>query len=103
MLRKKVFSRIILEITISIHTSDQGTEGTKISIHRAALLSALTITNDADKDSAVFSGTGGTKHTGTGAAQAGNGDIVSFAAATSTDSWDLADVSMGVLKKHLKM
>ena len=29
--------------TISIHTSDQGNAGTKISLHRAALLSALTI------------------------------------------------------------
>ena len=32
--------------TISIHTSDQGNAGTKISLHQAALLSALTITNN---------------------------------------------------------
>ena len=32
--------------TISIFTSDNGSDGTKISIHRAALLSALTIINN---------------------------------------------------------
>ena len=32
--------------TISIHTSDQGTTGTKISLHKSALLAALTIQSD---------------------------------------------------------
>ena len=34
--------------TIDIFTSDNGSEGTKISINRSALLSALTIDNQAD-------------------------------------------------------
>jgi flagellin len=88
--------------TISIHTSDQGTAGTKISLHKAALLSALTITNDADKDAAEFDGGSGTKHTGSDSTTAASGEIVSFAAETSTDAWDLADVSMGVFEKALE-
>ena len=32
--------------TVSIHTSTQGSQGSKISLHKAALLAALTMTND---------------------------------------------------------
>ena len=87
--------------TISIHTSTQGSQGTKISIHQAALLGALTITNNATFDAAVFSGTGGTKFTST-TGTAASGDIVSFAAADSADVWDLDAVSMGVFQKALE-
>ena len=40
--------------TISIFTSDNGSAGTKISIHRSALLSALTIQNDSNMNSVAF-------------------------------------------------
>jgi flagellin len=87
--------------TISIHTSTQGSQGSKISIHQAALLGALTIKNNADFDAAVFSGTGGTKFEST-TGTANTDDIVSFAAAESDDVWDLDAVSMGVFQKALE-
>ena len=89
--------------TISIHTSDQGTAGTKISLHQAALLSALTITNNGTTlVSTAFDGGSGTKHTGSDNTTAASGEIVSFAAETSADAWDLSDVSMGVFEKALE-
>ena len=98
---ESVFRTASTNHTISIHTSTQGSQGTKISIHQAALLGALTITNNATFDAAVFSGTGGTKFTST-TGTAASGNIVSFAAADSADVWDLDAVSMGVFQKaHL--
>jgi flagellin-like hook-associated protein FlgL len=89
--------------TISIHTSDQGNAGTKISLHRAALLSALTITNDATQNAAEFDGgPSGTMHTGSDSSTAQSGEIVSFAASISSKAWDLSDVSMGVFQKALE-
>ena len=87
--------------TVSIHTSTQGAAGSKISLHKAALLGALTITNNTTFDAAVFSGTGGTKFTST-TGTAASGNIVSFAAADSADVWDLDAVSMGVFQKALE-
>ena len=40
--------------TVSIHTSTQGSAGSKISLHKAALLAALTMTNDANQTAAAF-------------------------------------------------
>ena len=89
--------------TISIHTSDQGTAGTKISLHKAALLSALTVTNNGTTlVSTAFDGGSGTKHTGSDSTTAASGEIVSFAAETSADAWDLNDVSMGIFEKALE-
>ena len=103
--------------TISIFTSDNGSAGTKISIHRSALLSALTIRNDANKNSEAFDGNTGTnagaigattyaKHTGTNLTGADkkalDTEIVSFAAEDSTMVWDLDAVSMGVFNKALE-
>ena len=89
-----------LNHTISIHTSDQGNAGTKISLHKAALLSALTVTNDTTLAPEEFDGGGNTKYTGTG--NANSGDIVSFAAENSNNVWDLSQVSMGVFQKALE-
>ena len=86
--------------TLSIHTSAQGSGGSKISLHKAALLAAITMENDTDFSVAKFSGTGGTKHTGTGAAN--TDDILSFAAAEAGDVWDLDAVSMGVFQKAIE-
>ena len=86
--------------TLSIHTSAQGSGGSKISLHKAALLAAITMENDSDFSVAKFSGTGGTKHTGTGAAN--TDDILSFAAAEAGDVWDLDAVSMGVFQKAIE-
>ena len=87
--------------TISIHTSDQGTRGTKISLHRSALLSALTITNDGGtRASKAFSDTSN-RHTGSGTV-ASSDNVFSFAASVSNDAWNLDAVSMGVFEKALE-
>ena len=93
--------------TISIFTSDNGSAGTKISIHRSALLSALTITNDANKNSDEFGTTVGTSGTtkhinNTTTDKAASGQVVSFAASISSKVWDLDAVSMGVFNKALE-
>ena len=59
-----VFLKVSGNHTISIHTSDQGTAGTKISLHQAALLSALTITNNGTTlVSTAFDGTDALQNT----------------------------------------
>jgi flagellin len=78
--------------TVSIHTSTQGSQGSKISLHKAALLSALTINNDADKSAGKFSEADDSK----------TDTKFSFAAEESGDTWDLDEVSMGVFQKALE-
>jgi flagellin len=84
--------------TISIHTSTQGSDGSKISLHKAALLAALTMTNDANQTAAAF----GTANFKTTTGTASNTNILSFAAKESTDVWDLDAVSMGVFQQALE-
>jgi flagellin len=84
--------------TVSIHTSTQGSDGSKISLHKAALLAALTMTNDASQTAAAF----GTADFKTTTGTAANTNIISFAAEESTDVWDLDAVSMGVFQKALE-
>jgi flagellin len=95
---ESVFRNASTNHTISIHTSDQGNAGTKISLHQAALLGALTMTNDADQTAAGF----GTADFKTTTGTATNTNIISFAAADSADVWDLDAVSMGVFQKALE-
>jgi flagellin len=106
--------------TIDIFTSDNGSSGTVVSINRSALLSALSIVTDADRDAMAFDGDIGndaaagssgvtkTKHTGTNLTGAAieaatdGSEFVSFAAASAADVWDLNAVSMGVFEKALE-
>jgi len=83
--------------TVSIHTSTQGSAGSKISLHKAALLAALTIKDDlTDQDaSSVFSDR-------EGLATGGTAGVFSFAAVESTEAWDLDEVSMGVFQQALE-
>ena len=87
--------------TISIFTSDNGSAGTKISIHRAALLSALTITDNGTTYVSEEFGETTNRHTGTGAVGATD-NVFSFAAAASNDVFDLDAVSMAVFEKALE-
>ena len=87
--------------TISIFTSDNGSAGTKISIHRAALLSALTITDNGTTYVSEEFGEQSNRHTGTGAVGATD-NVFSFAAAESSDVFDLDAVSMKVFEKALE-
>ena len=81
--------------TVSIHTSTQGSAGSKISLHKAALLAALTIKEDlsAQDSNSVFSD----RNTA-----ASGVDVYSFAAMNSTEVWDLDAVSMGVFQQALE-
>ena len=83
--------------TVSIHTSTQGSAGSKISLHKAALLAALTIKDDlTDQDaSSVFSDR-------EGLATGGTAGVFSFAAVESTETWDLDEVSIGVFQQALE-
>ena len=75
--------------TISIHTSTQGSQGSKISIHQAALLAALTMeTGDLTRSNgtdAAFSA----KTVITAGNQAVATNIISFAAEDSANTWNL--------------
>ena len=79
--------------TISIHTSPDGSSGSKISLHRAALLSAITI-DASDLKAQTFTSKNN-------AAVAGSGGTFSFAASISTDSMTLDKVSSAVFEQAL--
>jgi len=83
--------------TVSIHTSTQGAVGSKISLHKAALLAALTIKDDltAQDANSVFSDR-------EGLAVGGTAGVFSFAAVESTETWDLDEVSIGVFQQALE-
>ena len=103
--------------TVSIHTSTQGSGGSKVSLHKAKLLAALTMeVGDLDRSgnatNAVFDPTAGI---GVGAGQkfteASNsgtndkaiaGQIISFASEDSANVWDLDAVSMGFFQQALE-
>ena len=87
--------------TISIHTSSDGTAGTIISIHKSALLSALTINSGlpgSTKGNATA--TGWTDANNAGAAVGTAADIT-FATNNSANVLHLEDVSMGVFEQAL--
>ena len=88
---------------LSIYTSDNGSTGTKISIFKASLLSALTIgISEANRDTAYHTGgAANTRHTGTGDVQAAAVKI-SFAASVANQAWNLDAVSMAVFEKALE-
>ena len=85
--------------TISIHTSSDGSAGTIISIHKSALLSALTLRDYGSFEAVSFATTTG-RHTGPNAV-ANTASIFSFAAASASDAFNLDAVSMGVFEQAL--
>ena len=94
---ESVFKSASTNHTVSIHTSTQGSAGSKISLHKSALLAALTMNNNSGKTAVAFSSS---THTGTG--KAGSSDVISFAASVSNKTWNLDAVSMGVFQKALE-
>ena len=113
--QESIFRDISTNHTISIHTSTQGAEGSKISIHQAGLLAALTmevgdLTRTDTNRTATFSTAVGTtlntkfteaSNTGTND-KAIAGQIVSFAAEDSTMTFNLDAVSMGFFQQALE-
>ena len=103
--------------TVSIQTSTQGSSGSKISLHKAKFLAAITLevgdldrsanTNDAVFDPIAGIGVGaGQKFTE--ASNSGTNDkaiagqIISFASEDSANVWDLDAVSMGFFQQALE-
>ena len=82
-----------LDHTISIFTSSDGSNGTKISIHKSLLLSALTI-NSNTLASAAWS-------TGDNTQSAGANGVFTFAASIAGDAMTLDKVSSGVFEQAL--
>jgi flagellin len=84
-----------LDHTISIFTSSNGSGGTKISIHKSLLLSALTLSSSGTMASAQFS-------TATNTTSAAGADAVfSFAASIAGDAMSLDRVSSAVFEQAL--
>lgn len=87
--------------TISIHTSSDGSAGTIISIHKSALLSALTINSGLASATSGNAATGGWSDANNGAAAVGTAADLSFATDNTANVLHLADVSMGVFEQAL--
>jgi len=84
------------DVTVSIFTSATGESGSKVSINKTMLLSALTI-DASDLSSASFTNAGKNN-----AAAAGTGGIFSFAADTVTGTMTLDKVSVAVFTQALQ-
>ena len=91
-----------LDNTLTIYTSAEGAAGSKVSIHKSVLLSALTFTTQADaqgsRASAAFT---------SGANGSGDGDETTvfnatFATQSGGDFLDLQDISVGVISQALE-
>ena len=100
---ESAFRNVSRNHTISIHTSTQGSEGSKISIHQAGLLAALTLeTGDLDRSANTQDAFYSNKATITAGNKATAGQIVSFAAEDSTSTFNLDAVSMGFFQQALE-
>ena len=86
----------VQDVTVSIFTSATGESGSKVSINKTMLLSALTI-DASDLTSASFTNAGKNN-----AAAAGTGGIFSFAADTVAGTMTLDKVSVAVFTQALQ-
>jgi flagellin len=102
-----------LDNTIDIYTSGQGSSGSKVSIHKAVLLSALTLNKGkylAGDDTATIPGGAGADGTSdwdtVNAAMANGGGAtsnwVTFAADSIENTLDLDHISVGVITQALE-
>ena len=82
--------------TFEIFTSSNGSQGTKISLHRSALLSALTINTNTG-----LSGDYDTAGNAAAAVTTTAGDEVAFASSDTTTTLALSQVTMGVFEQAL--
>jgi flagellin-like hook-associated protein FlgL len=118
---QSVFKKDTTSNTVSIHTSTQGSQGSKISLHKAALLAALTLevgdlkgtvtTPETVYDPTIETPAGliggvavGDRYTNasTGIDNPNSGQFISFAAEDSTQVWDLDAVSVGFFQQALE-
>ena len=99
---ESVFRKASTNHTISIHTSTQGADGSKISIHQSALLAALTMEAGDLSPLTGSDATFSSKTVVAAGSSAGASDIISFAASISSAAWNLDAVSMGVFQQALE-
>jgi flagellin len=87
-----------MDNTIDIFTSGEGSSGSKVSIHKSALLSALTLKTDKTlaKDAGPNS-----EWSAVVASQKAN-DMITFAADEIANTIDLDDISVGVITQALE-
>lgn len=83
--------------TLTIYTSADGAAGSKVSLHKSVLLSALTFNTNTLANGAYSDGANGS----------GNGDettafVATFATESGGEFLDLADVSVGVITQALE-
>jgi len=107
-------TRRLLDNTIDIYTSGQGSSGSKVSIHKAVLLSALTVKSNGDLAGSVVTaddGTGGNTvsdwDTVTSVAdksdyKPSSDQWVTFAAEEIADTIELDMISVGVITQALE-
>jgi flagellin len=106
-------TRRALDNTIDIYTSGQGSSGSKVSIHKAVLLSALTVRSNGDLAGSVVTaddGTGGDNvsdwDTVTGLTKTNfkpsTDQWVTFAAEEIADTIELDMISVGVITQALE-
>ena len=81
--------------TVSIYVSAEGTAGPIVSVNKALLLSALTITTNDVGTSATYNDTRNTSFTG-------GAGIITFAAEDATKTIDLTDISVGVYTQAIQ-
>jgi flagellin-like hook-associated protein FlgL len=100
---ESVFRKASTNHTISIHTSTQGSQGSKISIHQAGLLAALTMeAGDLDRSVNLVDAEFSAKTVITAGNKAVATNIISFAAEDSDNTWNLDAVSMGFFQQALE-
>jgi flagellin len=88
-----------LDHTLDIYTSSQGSNGSKVSIHKAALLSALTLTGAKEIDQ-TWSTTDNTSLTAD--ELAGASDVLTLAVTDVANALTLSQVSSGIFEKALE-
>jgi flagellin len=87
-----------MDNTIDIFTSGEGSSGSKVSIHKSALLSALTLKTDKTLAKDVGSGA----EWSTVVAAQTTGGMITFAADEIANTIDLDDISVGVITQALE-
>jgi flagellin len=86
-----------LDHTITIYTSADGAAGSKVSLHKSMLLSALTV-NTGTKASSAYTTTGN----GSADGDETTGFEATFATASGGTTLDLDDISVGVFTQALE-
>ena len=91
-----------LDNTLTIYTSAEGAAGSKVSVHKSVLLSALTFSTQAGAD-----GNRASVGFASGDNASGNGDETevfdaTFATQSGGDYLDLQDISVGVISQALE-